>query len=69
MINDVKKGIKMTKNKVVYSNSLLEQVGKYIKKDDYAQLYAIKREGFSHEKEYRLIDLYRFEDGDDAKNI
>lgn len=67
MINDVKKGIKMTKNKVVYSNSLLEQVGKYIKKDDYAQLYAIKREGFSHEKEYRLIDLYRFEDGDDAK--
>lgn len=63
--------LKITDNleirKVIYSDSLYEQIDKSIKKNDPIQLYAIKRKAFSHEKEYRLIDLYRFGDKEDAK--
>lgn len=53
--------------KVIYTDDIPKLVNECIINNNYTQLYAIKRVAFAHEKEYRLIDLFRFNDTEDIK--
>ena len=67
-INKIKKLNNITINEVIYKDIYDESFGILCEGENIDKLFCVKRTAFSHEKEIRLIDRYRFRDINDAKD-